>query len=463
MVHTRKLGYLSPCVAGGRVPLLAHFFILILTLLTLSAHAADPLCTSYRVGDQGPWHSSMSAACSAAAAAKTYTGQTASVVSSDPQCVLSVKADGPYPAQEQQFGYETKNDVCEQVCKAGPKKGINVTIGYHATPSQNIKLNPLVKTDPFIKLLLSQGKADMCKSGCKVLVDAPTGDTSWVSQVAGPNGLYRSSVDTTYSPSDVPCSTPAPDAVTASAKPPSCPGSLGTVNGATVCLPSTTDSGVDLGGDASRGNPTAGDVDANKTPAQRAPGPGGAGNGTGTGNSSNGGGPTGGPATGSNNGPGGKGCNDGSKAPTPACSGRGTNDSDGTTTKPPTGKEQQACGAPGQPKCSIDETGTPDGKSVFDKAKSDMDAEWDKKKTELDKFMNGGDKDTSWGVTPSWLHTGGCSPWSLGTLPVINVQINVDICPIKNVVDAVMSFIWAVGTFFAVTSLVFRTTTQSGS
>jgi hypothetical protein len=453
------------------VPLLAHFFIAFLALVSGFTHAADT-CYQWRIygGAAAGVYPSADAACAAAFATGQTNGyQNRTTVAASGASATCERFQTAIPGQgwsSYESVYREAGTDCEPVCKAGPKKRINVTIGYHATPSQNIRLNPLVKTDPFIKQLLSQGKADMCKDGCKSLVDAPTGDKSWVSQVAGPNGMYRSSVDTTYTPSDQPCSTASPDAVSSSATPPACTGVTGTsASGATICIPSEIDDdnlGLS-GGEATRGNPTAGDIPANQTDRDRARGPGGSGNGSGTGNASNGGGASGGPATGRNNTPGGRGCNDGTKSPTPPCSGSGEIDADGNTDKPPDGEEQQACGAPGQPKCRIDETGTPDGKGVFDKAKSDMDAEWDKKKTELDKFMNGSDKDTSWGVMPSWLHTGGCSPWSLGTLPVINVQINVDICPIKNVVDAVMSFIWAVGTFFAVTSLVFRTTTQSGS
>ena len=64
--------------------------------------------TQYRTSDSNPWESSKSAACAKAAAGKTYTGQTASVLASDPQCILWVKPDGPYAGQEQHFGYEQR-------------------------------------------------------------------------------------------------------------------------------------------------------------------------------------------------------------------------------------------------------------------------------------------------------------------------------------------------------------------
>ena len=61
--------------------------------------------TQYRTSDTNPWESTKSAACAKAAAGKTYPGQTASVTSSDPQCVLFVKSDGPYPGRSEEFGY----------------------------------------------------------------------------------------------------------------------------------------------------------------------------------------------------------------------------------------------------------------------------------------------------------------------------------------------------------------------
>lgn len=77
-------------------------------------------------------------------------------------------------------------------------------------------------------------------------------------------------------------------------------------------------------------------------------------------------------------------------------------------------------------------------------------------------MMTGDDEDTSWGVMPSWIRTGPCNPWNLGTLPIgSGVRIVIDICPIKIVVDAVMTFLWALGTFIAVYTMVGRTVTQS--
>ena len=476
MAHTRKLGYLPPCVAGGWVPLLAHFSILLLLLLSFVARAADPICYEYRFGN-GPWKKSISEACTAwgayeQAQLNSQPGHSWSINSAFvvPGTVCSgsliLNANVSYLVAGHIAGrsitVEQRTVVCEEVCKVGPKGSVNITAGYHATPATNVKLNPLIKADPFVKQLQTDKGATMCYEGCRVGV-APAADGDfWISQVAGPNGLYRSSADVSIQGTSQQCSEASPDAVTRTAPAPACPGSTGSVNGAVVCLPSVSDSGFDMGGEAKRGNPPAGLVIPGKTDKERGEGPGGSGNGTGPAGS-NGGGSTGGPATGSNNTPGGKGCNDGSKTPTPACSGKGELDADGTTDKPGEDKEQQACGAPGQPKCRIDETGTPDGKDAFNSAKEKLDSEFDKLTTELDKIKSPDGKDTSWGVMPTWIQTGACSPWNLGTLPIIDRQIKIDICAIKPYVDGVMNFLWALGTFFAVISMVFRVTTNTSS
>ncbi|AVS66382.1 hypothetical protein C8245_12490 [Paracidovorax avenae] len=73
-----------------------------------------------------------------------------------------------------------------------------------------------------------------------------------------------------------------------------------------------------------------------------------------------------------------------------------------------------------------------------------------------------GDKDTSWGIVPSWLQHGGCTPWVLGTLPLGEPRdIKLDVCAILPYVEAVTSFLWAIGTFVATLAMVFRVTTAS--
>lgn len=441
---------------------------LLLVLLSVSAHAAPPSIKAYYIqsgaltpSELGPF-SGASAACSAFYSSASHSGLSYAHISlsetavsfncrykiSSGGTVLTPSADNAGVIRLMCPGLVPPglDGECEG-CKAGTKKTVNLTAGYHATPSTNAKLNPLIKADSFVKQLQKDRGATMCYQGCKVGVPPGEDGDFWISQVAGTNGLYRSSVNVETNSTSQTCSEASPDAVTPTSTPPACPGTTGAVNGAVVCLPSVSDSGVDLGGEAKRGNPTAGAVPSGKTDKELGEGPGGAGNGTGTGNSSNGGGPSGGPATGSNNGAGGKGCNDGSKSPTPACSGKGTTDADGTTTKPATGKEQAACGAPGQPKCGIDETGTP-GEVGGDKYDSKLDAYKNDSKDAADQIKGSGD-----GIYNSWVDLfaapslASCEGFEM---PAVDGQSigTIDPCATVEGIRTAMAYLWALSGFW---------------
>lgn len=91
-----------------------------------------------------------------------------------------------------------------------------------------------------------------------------------------------------------------------------------------------------------------------------------------------------------------------------------------------------------------------------------MEAQGKRQLDGLDGIKRTDDKDTSWGVIPSWIAHGECSPWNLGTLPLgPGIPIEVDICRIVPYVNAVSNFLWAVFTFFATISMVFRVTTAT--
>jgi len=160
---------------------------------------------------------------------------------------------------------------------------------------------------------------------------------AYVSQTPSPQGLYRFSIDMLGHYTGGSCTEgPADQAAKADdSKDPPCPGFVGEVNGVKGCYgtadkPVRTeppDPAVDR---MSRdyGNPSAG------TKPETGPGSGDGGEGRT-------------PTTGAGGSQGG-----------PAGAAAGTKPS-GTTNKPGEGKEQQNCGAPGQPKCGIDEAGTP--------------------------------------------------------------------------------------------------------
>lgn len=423
--------------------------------LSLPLHAADQ-CFEYLGAPGSQWVPSATSACNtwipslnaATNGAYTYVFIRLNGAPGDHSCTF----EGTHSSGGKQgAGRAIQARACQpKVCERIEGKKTNITIGYHATPSDNLKLNPATKYDPFFKRLMTEGGGTTCIAGCEHFMYKPGADTkTWVSQVAGTNGLYRSSADVSATQFATPCGGAPAEGASPSAPIPECNGALGQVNGATVCLPRNTDTGVDLGGlpDATRGNPPAGEVPPGKGDKERAPGPGGAGNGSGTGGASNGGGASGGPATGSNNKPGGKGCNDGSKSPELPCSGKGDLDADGNTDKPEDGKEQAACGAPGQPKCRIDESGTPG--SVGD----------DKYLSKLDPYKS--DSEAAREQIKS-VGTGIFEPWSmlfsappLATCEGFDLPAHagqsmgaIDPCNVVDGIRTAMAYIWAIAAFW---------------
>ncbi|MCY1238860.1 hypothetical protein D9M72_516190 [compost metagenome] len=87
-----------------------------------------------------------------------------------------------------------------------------------------------------------------------------------------------------------------------------------------------------------------------------------------------------------------------------------------------------------------------------------LDEAMDKADQGINKAIDKSGMDTSWGGIPQWFSSAACTPWHLGTLPFINVALVVDICPVSQYVVAVMTFLWVVGTFFAIVAMVGRVT-----
>ncbi|OGP01275.1 MAG: hypothetical protein A3E00_13780 [Curvibacter sp. RIFCSPHIGHO2_12_FULL_63_18] len=123
----------------------------------------------------------------------------------------------------------------------------------------------------------------------------------------------------------------------------------------------------------------------------------------------------------------------------------------------------ETCGLPGKPACKIDETGTPttptkDGQSELTDGKKQLD-------DTLTAIKDKSDKDTSWGITPTWLQSGAsCHPVVLMTFPAFlgNKQITLDICPHLDTIYLLMNALWIVWTFSAVLSMV-RSSTTAGA
>ncbi len=405
--------------------MLRRFLVILAAFASFAAWAE---CTQYQISwrsQPGPWSSSKAAACSAING-KSYSASSGAIsititvsgahIDQYENCAYqenTVLNGGEPSVQNTSSGFDTRVVAsCESPCTAlmGEDFTLNWSLGYTRTPDIDADLNwkfvaPPVKPP-------SDGMVCDPVSSCKVaLVLAPT--AVWQSLSPTSQGLYRVSVDydaqhmgETCTPTDVDKAGAHP-----AAEKPTCPGFVGEVNGVPGCY-----------GTAS--NPTANDVpetkpkppEAGNPPAGKKPD---SGEGSGTGGagrtpSTGDGGPAGGPAGAAGSG----------KKP------------DGTTDKPGEGKEQANCGAPGQPKCGIDEGGTPskfDGdKAALDKWKSDVDANRNTIKDTDGSFF---DSYSMFFAVPPIVP---CEPIELPNDQVLTRQ-----CDVVEGTRSVMSYIWA--------------------
>lgn len=320
-------------------------------------------------------------------------------------------------------GTVSRRPVCTNQCaeKAGEISTTNVTRGWARSPLPN-KADQLGTTSAVPK--------HVCSGGCKFSVLG--NEEAYRSQTPSDQGLYRLSSDVTVIQTDQAC-----DGETdmTSANPSTadmaCPGQVGELNGKPYCAIGPGTTGVDPNGSPGtgastddKGNPKAGP----KPKDGEGSGTGGVGRTPTQGNGGNMGGPGGAAA-------GGTGTKPGDKPP------------DGTKDKPEEGKEQEACGAPGQKPCKIDESGTPTGDGKFDKLHGDVDAAKTSWVTEIT-----GIKDMRWS---DWTWTfqlpSGCVPLNLTDLGV-----NIDVCRWQPVIHDIMSMVWAISTVMGCVYLVFR-------
>lgn len=404
--------------------MLRRFLVFLVAFSSLSAWAA---CTQYLVDVSGfparPWASSEESACSAInGASKTGSGALVSSTISGARVthprVCAYTLTSLYKNGESIVGEETAYilyktvEKCDTECgsKQGQDFTLNWSLGYTRTP--NIDEDPNWKfVSPPIKAP-SDGLVCDPVTSCKVaLVLVPT--ALWQSLSPTSQGLYRVSVDYDAQHMGESCTpTPAENAAAhpAAAKP-TCPGFVGEVSGVLGCY-----------GTAS--NPTSNDVseskpnkpDAGNPPAGKKPD---SGEGSGTGGagrtpSAGDGGPAGGPA---------------------AAAGSGTKP-DGTTPKPGEGKEQANCGAPGQPKCGIDESGTP---TKFD-GKGGLLGGWEEgvKANRATIEKSGTGIFDSFSVFFSAPPLAGCEPIELP-----NDQVITRHCDVVDGTRSVMAYIWA--------------------
>lgn len=332
--------------------------------------------------------------------------------------------------------------ICE--AKKGTFEVINTTSGWKRTP----KVDDYSEEWVYTYKLPPGGVAKVCGDSyfCEMVIDAaePCPECgAYVSQVPGANGLYRVSTDfrghftgelcTSSSVSDLPSEALHSDDV----KDPPCPGYVGEVNGVRGCFgtaakpvrpvaPPAKPSGHGAG-DA--GNPTAGP----KPSAGAGSGSGGAGRTPSTGTGGSGGGPSG------------------------AASGSGVKP-DGNTNKPGEGKEQANCGAPGQPRCQIDESGTPNGSDSKDKLTDAVNKAGDEQKAAIENAS----KLKADGWTFSFALPSGCTALTLAGYQIPGQgALSIDVCKWQPMIHDVMTMLWLICTVWGCINMVGSTQRSS--
>lgn len=303
--------------------------------------------------------------------------------------------------------------------KMGKSTIVNFTVGYARTPDANDY--DLVGAPN--KLPAS---GNLCYQGCAVAASyGGPGVSAWRSQTPTAQGLYRLSLDLPALQLGTACT--ADGGSSAPLRPdlpsPPCPGFVGEVNGKPGCYGTANNPVNVVPADRPPVAPVAGNPAAGEKPAS------GEGSGTGsrgrtptTGNGGNAGGPA-------------------SAAVGGAGGGAGGTAASGASTKPTEeGKEQVACGAPGQPKCSIDESGTPrdyTGNAGLTEWKAAVDSNRAQIKD------SGGGVFDGFAIFFSAPPVASCSPFDLP-----NDYGSLDPCPVVDGVRGVMGYIWALGALF---------------
>lgn len=375
--------------------------------LSFVVHAA---CVYYTIdGTGGQQFPTAGAACSAyiSAAYGGAAGVWGVTTPDETGCqVWAQPSSGPAVHVNTKPIHKVTDPECDQCApKAGKTSMLNFTAGWARSGVPNA-------VDHVGQLSFPSPGAPFCEDGC--IIELGDVDDCFRSEVPAPTGLHRISCDYPAVGKGAQCTPSAADAAHDKTQPPlPCPGFVGEVNGETKCVgtaskPIPPPSGPGVGqatGDAEdKGNPTAG----TKPSSGEGSGTGGAGRTPSTGSGTAAGGPAGAAGT----------------------------KPDGTTPRPDDGKEQAACGAPGQPKCGIDEGGTPgrfDGdKAALDGWKSAVDANRGTIKDADGSFF---DSYNMFFTAPPVV---ACEP-----LELPNEQVITRHCEVVDGTRSVMSYIWA--------------------
>ncbi|VTU36334.1 hypothetical protein E5CHR_04291 [Variovorax sp. PBL-E5] len=345
-------------------------------------------------------------------------------------------------------GFDQSGSACvphvnQCTAKTGQTSIINWTQGFSRTPDEGDTAAVGGVTPP-------PSSGAMCDGGCNVSAQiSGPGVTYYVDQMPNAQGLYRRSVDMPTVNLGSECTTSqAPASIKPDAVEPACPGTVGTVNGKTVCVGTADKPVTTTPMDRPTTPPIAGNPAAGVIPASgEGSGSGSAGRTPSTNNgNSNAGGPAGAAVGGAGGSAGGTAAGTGT--------GAGTSNTGGVVASPGTGKEQANCGAPGQPACKIDETGTPDAKPVdilvaqnrLDQARSDSDTARGTMAGDSDKGFLEGFRSLFWAPPVA-----SCQPYvfphNLGTL---------DPCDVVDGVRMLMAFLWSATGFWLCLGMVRR-------
>ncbi|WP_157008395.1 hypothetical protein [Xenophilus azovorans] len=325
-------------------------------------------------------------------------------------------------------GYAEQGGQCvASQCNSTIGKTIEITstTGWTRTPNDN-DFNWIGGGPEY-----SFGKT-LCEAGCGYEVGYDVVDAS-ISQTPNAQGLYRNSTTYKATGNGAACTLGPEDANNPAAPEPDCPGYVGEVGGVAGCYgtaqkPVDTVSVPRSDGTPRAGNPPSGkvpDQDVGKSPGERTPS---------TGNGGNAGGPSGAAQGGRGGGAGG------------ASSGTGN------TNKPGEGEEQEACGAPGQPECTvkINEKGTPGDP----KNKQLEDGVNELKQAQQDALNNAENTAKGWfsGWGFGFSLPSGCTP-----LDMDGYEFSVNFCRWQSVIHDIMSIVWLMVTAWACIGMVGRT------
>lgn len=360
-----------------------------------------------------------------------YTGN---IDSTSPNCVYWIKDKngGLIGNKIWTFTYTTQSASAPLGCPAaGETRFVNFTLGFTDDPQLSKSATVNTYADKFQSLLASGGTcASGAGSACAVTIanDTASLGNAWISASPTSQGLYRVSQDYKVTYTGATCTLTADQKMLTESTDaaPACSGVYGTVNGKGVCVPSGTANRNVLQpiGNSPRkvGNPAAGS-NAGLPISARTPTAGSGAN-------------DGGPVT----------PLDGTPAPVGAPLPSTPGSSSGGGLSP--SDIPAACGAPGQPACKMDETGTPSPV-----AESAYDAKVDSVRSTVDQnrgvISGAGDKGffseftLFFSAPPVVL----CEPMPLPDVKGVSMGA-IDPCGVVNGVRSMMGYLWAIAALF---------------